>query len=213
VARRDRRGLGLAHVDAPELTLRRQLPQPLHRVGPRTDMAVRDGRVGPDQDRAPDLLLIDQRQGAERAAEQLGHPEARHLVDGGGGVERARSDPTDQRAKGDEPGRIEVRGGAAIEADGIRPVVVDDPAKGRGEVVQHDVGGRVAAPQAVGQEAAGIGVELPQRPALRARVAPRDRMLAIGPDARHRAVSDVDDETAVGLADPAEGPFGHVPSR
>jgi hypothetical protein len=54
-------------------------------------------------------------------------------------------------------------------------------------------------------DAVGVILHLGHRDALGAGVAPRQRVLAVGPQARDAAVVHGRDQAAVGFADPAEG--------
>ena len=197
--------LGLPHVETPQRAVARQSSKPLNGIGPGVHVTVGGRRVRTHQHRHPRVRLVDEREDVMEAAHLLGHPEAGHLIDRRRGVDLRRAEVRSQPPDRGDPCTVEVRACASEHGHRLGPVSIDRLGDDRGEVGEGVVPAGHGSAQARREKSAVVGLDLADRPALGAGVAPTHRVVAVGAHRLDHPVLDVDDEPAVGLTDPTEG--------
>ncbi len=207
---RQPRRLRVAGVDHPDLAVAvGQLAQPGHRVGEGVEVAVADHRVDPDEDRQGGPLAIDGGQQVGAAGHELGHERLARRVQGDGGVAVPGRQALAEAGRVPGAERIERRCRGHVHADGVGAVLVTDAAQPGGEVVEAGVpphrrehAAAVALEGAV--DAVRVVVQGAHRPALRAGVAVRHRVVVVAPGGHHAVAVGRDHERARRAADAAE---------
>ena len=151
-----RGGFGAPRIEHPHLAARGAvLAQVADRIRERGAVAVRDDRVGPDEDRQTGNGRIPHRVEHRLAAHEFRRDQDGRIVDGHRGEERAATDRWEPLRRRDLTGRVVGETGGEVERDRIRSARVDDSAELGGEVVQELVPRRVAAVDARAVEPAG----------------------------------------------------------
>jgi hypothetical protein len=208
-----RRGPRAARVDDDDAPAARAdgAELPLH-VRRRHQAAVRDERIGAEDEQVVGAVDVRDRDAERRAEHEPGRDLLRHLVDGARGVDVPRAERAEERARIEH--ELEVVGGgiAHVDGDGVAPVVLQDARDvpvdlGERVVPCHLVPGRVAADHR-GAKPIGIAVERGQRRALGADVAVRQHVVVVAADAGDLAAAGRDREPAGGFAERTRAEMG-----
>ncbi len=199
---------GVPRVDHPHLAAARDVADGAGRVGHRQGMTVRDHRVAADAQQELDACVVGPAAESHEAAHQVGHQWLGRAVDGQRAELRRGADRRVQCLGHPVAGRVHADPRAEEDRHRPRPVLADDRFQPSGQIVQDGVPGAVLQ-NLVGAdlrvlEAVRAVVQFGQRPALRAGVAGRHRMVAVAAYPDHPLALDVDQDAAHRLADPAE---------
>jgi len=213
---RERRDVALARIGDDELeAIRNGVAQPARgREGRKAARraVMRDDRIVADE--KGDIGLAEHMPAARPAAILRGGVDFRGLVERDAGVEMPGAQPLRKGHGRGDPGAVLEAVGACINGDAVRPMLLDQRLQPCGNLVERGLGGdRLEAMCAFllrGQQPLGMMMRLGQLATLDAGIAAEHRVLGIARHAHDAVPLGLDQDRAIGVAEPAEAALdGH----